>query len=215
MFLETMVVGPLGVNCYLVGDDTKRDVIVIDPGGDARKILDALAKRDLRVSAIVNTHAHFDHVGALTEIREATHAPFMLHADDVQLLAYAQQSAAMFGLAIPQPTPPEKLLQEGETITVNALSLRVLHTPGHTPGGICLLYDKYVFVGDTLFQGSIGRTDLPGGDYGTLMKSIGDKLFPLPDETIVYPGHGPATTMRDEKLLNPFLRPLMTGQWNV
>ncbi len=215
MFLESIVVGPLGVNCYLVGDDATRDVIVIDPGGDARKILDVIEKNKLVVCAIVNTHAHFDHVGALTEVRDATRAPFWLHAEEARVLAYAQQSAARFGLAIPQPAPAEKLLHEGDVVSVGAISLRVLHTPGHTPGGICLLYANHIFAGDTLFQGSIGRTDFPGGDYATLMKSIGDKLFPLPDETIVYPGHGPETTMANEKAMNPFLQPLITGRWDV
>lgn len=131
------------------------------------------------------------------------------------MLQAAQSSAAMFGLAIPSQSPPERLVRDGDRVEVGNISLQVLHTPGHTPGGICLLNEKHVFVGDTLFQGSIGRTDFPGGDYGTLMRSIRDKLLPLPDDTIVHPGHGASTTIGEEKTLNPFLRPLMTGQWNV
>ncbi|MBI3742398.1 MAG: MBL fold metallo-hydrolase [Chloroflexi bacterium] len=215
MMLETIVVGALAVNCYLVGDEKTGEAIVIDPGGDARAILAALASHHWIARAIVNTHAHFDHVGALSEVRVATGAPFYLHAADIEILSYAQASAARFGLAIPQPAPPEKILQESDVVSVGSISLRVLHTPGHTPGGICLVQDKIVFAGDTLFKASIGRTDFSGGDYATLMKSIGDKLFPLADETIVYPGHGPATTMAEEKMLNPFLQPLITGQWNV
>ncbi len=215
MILETLVVGSLGVNCYIIGDDKTRDAIVIDPGGNANDILAAIEKHQLKVIAIVNTHAHFDHVGALHSIRAETGAPFVLHEDEVPMLRGAQSSAAMFGLAIPQQTPPERLVRDGDRIEVGAVVLKVLHTPGHTPGGICLLNENHVFVGDTLFQGSIGRTDFPGGDYATLMRSIRDKLMPLPDETVVHPGHGAATTIGEEKTLNPFLRPLMTGQWTV
>src|SRR5574341_395800 len=210
MILERLVVGPLGVNCYILGDDAAREAFVIDPGGNARDILNALQQHQLKVSAIVNTHAHFDHVVALDEIRAATGAPFMIHVDEADMLAKAQASAALFGLAIPLQKPADRLLHEGDELNAGKISLKVLHTPGHTPGEICLLNGKNLFVGDTLFQGSIGRTDFPGGDYGTLMRSIRDKLFPLPDDTVVYPGHGPSTTLREEKALNPFLRPLMT-----
>lgn len=215
MPFERLVVGPLGVNCYILGDDATREAFVIDPGGNARDILNALERHQLKVSAIVNTHAHFDHVVALDEIRTATGAPFMIHAEEADTLARAQASAALFGLAIPPQKPADRLLRDGDELSAGKISLKVLHTPGHTPGGICLLDGKNLFAGDTLFQGSIGRTDFPGGDYGTLMRSIRDKLLPLPDDTVVYPGHGPSTTLREEKALNPFLRPLMTGEWNV
>lgn len=215
MILETLVVGPLAVNCYLLGDESTREAIVIDPGGDARKIIDAIKAAQLRVVAIVNTHAHFDHVGALTEVRDFTGAPFMLHADEAPILGAAQMSAAMFGMSVPQPKPADRLLRAGDVVSAGSIVLTVLFTPGHTPGGICLLEGKHVFVGDTLFQGSIGRTDFPGGDYGTLMASIRDQLLPLPDATIVHAGHGAATTMGEEKQFNPFVRPLITGQWQV
>jgi len=215
MFLERLMVGPLGVNCYIVGDDRTREVIVIDPGGNARDILDVIRQGNLRVAAMVNTHTHFDHILALTEIRDKTSAPFWIHADEAQVLASAQFGASMFGFAMAQPKPAERLLKDGELLTVGSESIKVLHTPGHTPGGICLLGDKFVIVGDTLFQGSIGRTDLPGGDYGALMASIRDKLMTLPDETIVYPGHGDATTIGEERRSNPFLRPFVTGVWEV
>ncbi len=215
MILETLVVGPLAVNCYLLGDESTHEGIVIDPGGDPRKIIDAIKVAQLRVVAIVNTHAHFDHVGALTEVRDFTRAPFMLHADEAVILAAAQTSAAMFGMSIAQPQAADRLLRAGDGVSAGSIVLTVLFTPGHTPGGICLLEDKRVFVGDTLFQGSIGRTDFPGGDYGTLMASIRDQLLPLPDDTAVYSGHGAATTMGEEKQFNPFLRPLITGQWTV
>jgi glyoxylase-like metal-dependent hydrolase (beta-lactamase superfamily II) len=215
MILDVLLVGPLGVNCYILGDEHTRQAVVIDPGGNPREILKTIEKRALKIIAIVNTHAHFDHVLALTEVRAATGAPFLLHAGEAQILASAQMSGAMFGMAMRQPAPPDRLLNDGDTIPVGALRLKVLHTPGHTPGGICLLFDNRVIVGDTLFQSGIGRTDFPGGDYATLMTSIRDKLLTLPDETIVYPGHGPATTIGEERALNPFLRPFATGQWDV
>ncbi len=215
MILQTLVVGPLGVNCYILGDETTREAIVVDPGGNARDILNALQHNRLQVKAIVNTHAHFDHILALNEIRASTHASFMIHADEVPVLAAAKASAASFGMGVSQPAPADRLLKDGDEVAAGSLRFQVLHTPGHTPGGICLLQDKHVFVGDTLFQGSIGRTDFPGGDYATLMMSIRDKLLPLADDTIVYPGHGASTTIGEEKQLNPFVRPLVTGKWIV
>lgn len=215
MILETLVVGPLLVNCYLVGDEKTREALVIDPGGDARKIIDSIKKLQLSIVAIVNTHAHFDHVGALNAVRDFTGAPFMLHEAEVPVLGSAPMSAAMFGLSIANPKPADRLLREGDQVKAGSIALKVLHTPGHTPGGICLLEGQHVFVGDTLFQGSIGRTDFPGGDYGTLMASIRDKLLPLPDATIVHAGHGAATTIGAEKQFNPFVRPLITGRWMV
>lgn len=215
MLLETLVVGPLGVNCYLVGDDKTRETLVIDPGGDARAILDTLRHGRLTPVAIIATHAHFDHLLALEEVRKQTRAPFLLHADEAPALANASIGARLFGFVFGQPAPADRLLREGDQVRVGALAFKVLHTPGHSPGGMCLLYDNCVFVGDTLFQGGIGRTDLPGGDYATLLRSIRDKLLTLPDDTRVYPGHGDATTIGEERQLNPFLQPLRTGQWNV
>jgi glyoxylase-like metal-dependent hydrolase (beta-lactamase superfamily II) len=215
MILETLMVGPLGVNCYIVGDETTRETMVIDPGGDARAILDTLRHGRLTPSAIVATHAHFDHLLALEEVRQQTRAPFFLHADEAPALANASLGARLFGFVFGQPAPADRLLRDGDQVRVGALALKVLHTPGHSPGGICLAYDNGVFVGDTLFQGGIGRTDLPGGDYAMLMRSIRDKLLMLPDETRVYPGHGDATTIGEERQRNPFLRPLKTGQWNA
>ncbi len=215
MILETLVVGPLAVNCYIVGDETTREAIVIDPGGNARDILGTLRREQLKPIAIVNTHAHFDHLLALNEVRATTGVPFWLHVDEAQVLASAQMGATMFGFAMAQPAPADRLLRDGDQVRVGMLALKVLHTPGHTPGGICLLHDKSVIVGDTLFQGSIGRADLPGGDYATLMRSIRDRLLTLPEDTAVYPGHMNATTIGEEKQLNPFLRPLATGRWEV
>lgn len=215
MILETLVVGPLGVNCYIVGDDKTRQVVVIDPGGNAREILDTLRHGRLTPVAIVATHAHFDHLLALDEVRAQTRAPFLLHANEAPVLATATIGAQFFGFAIPQPAPADRLLHEGDEVRAGSIALKVLHTPGHSPGGICLLRDQCVFVGDTLFQGGIGRVDLPGGDYAALMRSIRDKLLTLPDDTAVYPGHGDATTIGEERQLNPFLHPLRTGRWTV
>lgn len=215
MILETLVVGPLGVNCYIVGDEKTREAIVIDPGGNARDILDTLRREQLKLVAIVATHAHFDHLFALAELRAATRAPFLLHADEAPVLASASIGARLFGFVFGQPAPAERLVRAGDVVRVGEIALQVLHTPGHSPGGMCLLHDKSVFVGDTLFQGGIGRTDLPGGDYGTLLRSIRDQLLTLPDDTTVYPGHGDATTIGEERQLNPFLRPLRAGEWYV
>lgn len=215
MYFEPLVVGPLGVNCYIIGDDQTREAIIVDPGGNARDILDTLRREQLKPIAIVNTHAHFDHLIALTEVRSITGAPFLIHIDEVPILASASLGARMFGFTMTQPKPAERLLRDGDLVHVGTLALRVLHTPGHTPGGICLLGDGWVISGDTLFQAGIGRTDLPGGDYATLMASIRDKLLTLPDATRVYPGHGDATTIGEERQLNPFLRPLITGRWQV
>ncbi len=215
MYFERLVVGPLSVNCYIIGDDQTREAIIVDPGGNARDILDTLRREQLKPMTIINTHAHFDHLIALAEVREKTGAPFWLHADEAPVLANASLGARMFGFAMAQPKPAERLLHDGAPVRVGTLTLRVLHTPGHTPGGICLLGDGWVISGDTLFQAGIGRTDLPGGDYATLMASIRDKLLTLPDTTIVYPGHGEPTTIGEERQLNPFLRPLITGRWQV
>jgi glyoxylase-like metal-dependent hydrolase (beta-lactamase superfamily II) len=215
MILETLLVGPLGVKCYIVGDDKTREALVIDPGGNARDILATLRREQLKLVAIVATHAHFDHLLALDEVRAQTRAPFLIHPDEAQVLANAATGALFFGFTMRQPAPADRLVREGDEVRAGSVSLKVLHTPGHSPGGICLLYEKCVFVGDTLFQGGIGRVDLPGGDYATLMRSIRDQLLTLPDDTIVYPGHGDATTIDAEKQLNPFLRPLRTGQWHV
>lgn len=215
MIFQSLLVGPLGVNCYIVGDEHTRHAIVIDPGGNARDILNALERIRLSVTTIVNTHAHFDHLLALNEVRNATRAPFLIHEAEAPILSAAQASAATFGLHIDQPKNADRLVHDGDVIQDGEIQLTVLHTPGHTPGGICLRMEDRVLVGDTLFQGSIGRTDFPGGDYAALLQSIRDKLLPLPDKTIVYPGHGAATTIGEEKQLNPFVRPLITGKWMV
>jgi hydroxyacylglutathione hydrolase len=204
MILRAMPVGPLQANCYVVGCEQTRKAAVIDPGGDADRIQAALQMDQLTVTAIINTHGHFDHVGANKPLKEATDAELMIHALDAPMLAYLKRSAASWGLPAEDSPQPDRLLADGDSIDLGALNFKVLHTPGHTPGGISLVVDKAVFVGDTLFEGSIGRTDFPGGDYDTLIRSIQTKLFALPDDTIVYAGHMGTTTIGREKKYNPF-----------
>ncbi len=206
MILETLPTGPLQVNCYVLGCEATRKAVVIDPGGDADQILRLLQKHQLQLQMVINTHGHFDHIGGNLQLIEATGAELVLHAADSPLLERAAEHAAAFGLSATQSPAPQRQLQGGERLQVGELLLEVIHTPGHTPGGICLLVEGQLFVGDTLFAGSIGRTDLPGGDHQQLIKSIREGLLPLPETTVAHPGHGPATTIGREKLSNPFLR---------
>lgn len=199
---------PLGVfqtNCYLVGSETTKEGLVIDPATDSLVILDQIRRLGLKINLIVNTHAHADHVMALESVKRALDAKYALHADEVPILERAPTMAAMcMGNSINVPKP-DILLKDGDILEVGDVKLMVIHTPGHSPGGICLHTDGVVFSGDTLFNLGIGRTDFPGGDYDQLLNSIVTKLFVLPDETIVFPGHGPDTTIGDERRGNPFL----------
>ena len=207
MILESLPTGPLQVNCYILGCEATRKAVVVDPGGDVEQILARVKKHNLQVPMIINTHGHFDHVGGNRQLIEATGAELLLHENDKELLGMATQHAAVYGLQTEVSPEPQRLLSGGEIITVGEeLVIKILHTPGHTPGGICLLIDDQVIVGDTLFAGSIGRTDLPGGNHQKLIDSIQSQLLPLPGATVVYPGHGPATTIAREKLYNPFLQ---------
>jgi len=204
--VRTLAVGPLQTNCYLASCTETGEAIVIDPGGDARRILQAIQKEGLVVRLIVDTHAHFDHVGANEAVREATGAPIAIHRLDAEALSRSVESLglAMIGPASP---PPDRLLEDGEEIAVGQAVLRVLPTPGHTPGGISLFCASQpaVFSGDALFFRGIGRTDLPGGDYETLLQGIHAQLLTLPDGTVVYAGHGPSTTIGSERTGNPWL----------
>jgi hydroxyacylglutathione hydrolase len=210
MILEGFPVGAIGANCYIFGDDATRDVFVIDPGDEPDRILETLRRLDVRVAAIVNTHGHFDHIQGVDAVRRATGAPFWIHEAERETLEQGPARARLiFGLELPRSPVPDRWLVEGDELPVGGLTLTVRHTPGHSPGGACLIGDGIAFVGDTLFAGSIGRTDLPGGDMDTLMASIARVLLPLPDATVCYPGHGPRTTMGDEKRGNPYVVPLL------
>ena len=205
MIIKALAVGPIMANCFVVGCQETLEAVVIDPGDEPDKILQSVADLNLKVRNILNTHGHFDHVSANKGINAATGAPILIHALDAPMLQQISASAAKWGLTAQDSPPPDRTIDEGDTITFGNITLQVLHTPGHTPGGISFLADGHVFVGDTLFAGSIGRTDFPGGDFRTLKSSIQDKLFVLEDDVRVHTGHGPDTTIGQEKQYNPFV----------
>jgi glyoxylase-like metal-dependent hydrolase (beta-lactamase superfamily II) len=205
MQITRLVVGPLQVNCYIVADEKTREAIVIDPGDDARKVLAVIRDKGLNVQYIVNTHAHFDHVGANGEVKDATGAELLIHREDDALLGNTAGQARMFGMTAPSSPKADRYLRHGDAVTVGSVTLKVLHTPGHSSGGICLAGDGVVFTGDALFAGSVGRTDLMGGDLMTLIGSIKEHLMTLPDDTVVLSGHGPDSTIGVERRENPFL----------
>lgn len=200
--------GPLQTNCYVMACNESKMAAIVDPSWDARAIIRQVEEQGWTISHILLTHAHFDHVGALADLKARTDAPVYAHADALPMLERATLAASMWGFSIDQPPPPDHLLVEGDVVEVGELRATVLYTPGHAPGHVCfhLAKERVLFDGDVLFQGSIGRTDLPGGDYATLMASIGDKLLPLPDETLVLSGHGQPTTIGDERHDNPYLQ---------
>jgi len=210
MILEGFPVGPVGANCYVFGDEATGEAFVIDPGGEPERILQALKRLGARPLALVNTHGHFDHIQGVEAVRRATEAPFWIHEAEREILRHGPARAkAMFGIDLPPSPVPDRWLVDGDRLAVGGLTLTVRHTPGHSPGGVCLIGDGLAFVGDTLFAGSIGRTDIPGADTQTLLTSIARVLLPLPETTVCYPGHGPETTIGEEKRGNPFLAPLL------
>lgn len=204
MLIQTLAVGPLQVNCHLVGCQTTGEAMVIDPGDEPARILAALEDAGLTAKVVVNTHGHFDHIGGNRDLLAATGAELLLHADDLPLLQGAAVHAANYGLETTPSPQPTRLLVEGDTVQVGELSFSVLHVPGHSPGSICLLGEGHLFAGDVLFAGSIGRTDLPGGNHQQLIDGIRSKLLVLPAETVVHTGHGPDTTIGEERYSNPF-----------
>lgn len=206
MILKSLAVGPIMANCYILGCERTKSAAVIDPGDDADQILMKLAEDNLTLKYIINTHGHFDHVGGNSALKKASGADLVIHPADKPMLAELGRTAASFGLPAENSPPPDQTVDEGDVLSFGDISLKVLHTPGHSPGGISLHTDSMIFVGDTLFAGSIGRADLPGGDFNTLIASIKTKLLPLGDDTKVYTGHGPETTIEREKRSNPFLR---------
>jgi len=206
LIVKSLTLGPIQANCFIIGCEETQKAAVIDPGAEADRILTALSQSSLTVELIINTHGHFDHVGANKRMKEVTGGNIVIHEKDANMLTQLSASAAAWGMSAEDSPPPDKLVADGDTISFGALSLKVIHTPGHTPGGISLHIGESVFVGDTLFAGSIGRTDFPGGDYGTLISSIQQKLFVLPEETVVYPGHMGNTTIGHEMRTNPFAK---------
>jgi glyoxylase-like metal-dependent hydrolase (beta-lactamase superfamily II) len=199
--------GPLQTNCYILACTTTNRAAVIDPSWDGRAILARINKEDWTVSHILLTHTHFDHVGALAELKELTGAPIYVHAEATEMLKRAPAAAALWGFTLDAPPAPDHFLDGGQKLQVGELEVEVLFTPGHAPGHVCFYLPAHaaLFAGDVLFQGSIGRTDLPGGDYDLLMSTIKEKVMLLPDETVVLSGHGPATTIGYERRTNPFL----------
>ena len=205
MHVETLEVGPLATNCHIVSSGEEKEALIIDPGGSARRIKDYVESSGVRPVLILLTHGHSDHMEAAAELSREYGVETALHGDDIETLRRSVADAPMWGLGSPEPVEPGRILSEGDTIEFGDAVGKVLHTPGHTRGGISLAFGGCVFVGDTLFAGSIGRTDFFGGDTDTILESIRGKLFSLPDDTVVYTGHGPATTIGAEKRDNPYL----------
>jgi glyoxylase-like metal-dependent hydrolase (beta-lactamase superfamily II) len=202
--IHTLVVGQLQTNCYILKSGT--EATIVDPGDEPERILKFIKDINATPTRIVATHTHFDHVLAVDGVRKATKAPFLIHSDDLPMLQSMQSRVRQFmGFEVPPPPKVDGYLKDGDSLKLGGETIRVLHTPGHSPGSISLSGNGYVLTGDALFNQSIGRTDLPGGDLKTLVRSIKEQLFKLGDDTTVYPGHGPETTIGDEKLVNPFV----------
>ena len=208
MIHEILPVGPLQCNCSIIGDETTREAMVIDPGAEIQSILVLVSKHNLQVKQIVITHAHIDHVGGAMKLRAATGAPILLNQNDYALLKMLDVQASWIGMPSPGKVEIDQNIGQADTVKAGSLAANVIFTPGHTEGSICLYFpaQKKVIAGDTLFAGSIGRTDLPGGSFEKIIHSLHDKLLALPDDTIVIPGHGPATTIGAERETNPFLK---------
>lgn len=216
MIYVRIPVGMLQCNCLIIGDPKTHEALVVDPGDEVGRILDMLGRYKLKVQAIISTHAHIDHVGGLAKLHQYTGAPVMMHSEDLPLYHGVAEQAAFLGMPAPEITAVDHLLKEGDTLPWGNFQASVIHTPGHTPGSVSLFLPRecgkiklakpHLFAGDTLFAGSIGRTDLWGGSLEQIMKSIHEKLMKLPEETLVHPGHGSTTTIGEEKQSNPFLR---------
>ena len=207
MNIETLVVGPIETNCYIASDPVSREAVIIDAGDDAEEILAYVEQNRLQVKYLLNTHGHFDHIQANDAIRAKTGALLAIHADDVELLTSPEKVSAGMMSVVHGCREPELVLHNGDTIAFGPYQLRVIYTPGHSKGGCCFyeVQEKVCFTGDTLFRGSIGRTDLYGGNYAVLLKSVRERLQVVADDVTIYPGHGPESTMAFERRANPYL----------
>jgi hydroxyacylglutathione hydrolase len=207
MIHEILPVGPLQCNCSVIGDEQTREAMVIDPGDEIEQVLELVRKHNLQVQQIVITHAHIDHVGGAMKLRAATGAPVLLNQNDYALLRMLDVQAAWLGMAAPEKVEIDQSVGQADIVKAGSLVGQVLHTPGHTEGSICLYFpaQTMLIAGDTLFAGSIGRTDLPGGSFEKIVRSLHDRVLALPDETVVVPGHGPLTRIGEERESNPFL----------
>jgi len=208
MIIETFPVGPLQCNCTILGDEQAGEAIVIDPGDEIGRIHRRLNELGLKLKQILVTHAHIDHVGGALKLKRLTGAPILFNQNDLPQIKMMEEQAGWLGIATPETAPPDELLTDGQSVGLASYPAQVIHTPGHTQGSVCLHFAplKLLVAGDTLFAGSIGRTDLPGGNYDQIIDSIQTRLLALPDETKVLPGHGPGTTIGAERRKNPFLR---------
>ncbi|MEA1928881.1 MAG: MBL fold metallo-hydrolase [Candidatus Auribacterota bacterium] len=210
MKIKKLVVGPLQANCYVVWDKDGGMAAVIDPGGDQEEIISVVEEHNLKPVALINTHGHIDHIAANRAIKEWYDIPLMIHAEDAASLTDSNLNLSALGFGRLDSPPPDRKLEDGDEISVGEVILKVISTPGHSPGGICLLIPRpdqpdVIITGDTLFAGGVGRTDFPGGSWSRLMASIRDRLLTFPDETIILPGHGPQSTIGEERDSNPFL----------
>lgn len=203
---EILETGPLQVNCQLLGTQASGEALLIDPGGDVNRLLTRLAQLRLRLTHIINTHGHFDHIGGVAALQEETQCLFWMHDADRPLMEQAASHAGSWGLPFGNIPTLDRTLHDKETVEVAGIRLEVIHTPGHSQGGVCLRWESGMAVGDTLFAGSMGRTDLPGGNTQQLVSSIKNRLFSLEDDLVCHPGHGPSTTIGRERHSNPFLR---------
>ncbi len=207
MLIERFVVGPLDTNAYVISDDETKKALVVDPGDEPDRILDYIKDKGLEVTAIVCTHAHFDHIGGIGDIKNETGAKVVLHKEDMETYATAKDHAAFWGYSVDDLPQPDGYIDEGDEVELGNVRLKVLHTPGHSPGGICLYGEGVLITGDTIFQGSVGRTDFPGGSVEMLKKSF-KRIIDFPEETKIYSGHGPETSVGRERKMNFFVHEL-------
>ncbi len=208
MIIKTLVVGPIGANCHVIGDTESNEGAIIDPGDQADRILQVVKETGLDIKYLIATHGHFDHVAAVQPLKNEIECEFLLHKEDLPPVQRSKESAMNWGIDIEQVPDPDRFVDEGDVVKLGTLELQIIHTPGHSLGGMCVYIpeEKVLFSGDTLFSGSIGRTDFEGGSMEDLKNSIKEKLYTLPDDTVVYPGHMGETSIGDEKVQNMFVR---------